>query len=449
MQVFIQFNLGRLATAVLIFLCLILVGSASARGGNAHPIDRQHACILHRYARGRATCTNRARLARRGATTRRAGRSAPRTRQPVPPSSGTTSSSGTGSTSGTGTTTSTGSTGSSGTVPTSTFPTGSGSPIGEPTLTPPAPAPAAALQTGVDSGTNMSLDLQGSEALGAKLVRVEFPIATTTTSQMESVIGGYAAHGIRVLPLATFRGTLPTPAQAQSLAAWARIYGPGGTFWATHAGGQDAVQAIEFGNETSYGYQYGDAAGDASYRERAESYARRLEEAAEAISATGVHVGLLAQADDWTGDWVNGMFAAVPTLSRYVAGWTIHPYHHWRSRLEGLLEQTAAHGDTTIPIDITEWGLPADNGRCLEADEEYNRCMPYSEAASILRTTFGEMRQLLEARLGMFILYQVRDQGLTAAGTESEQYYGALQHELQPKGEYTTATQEVLAGSIG
>jgi hypothetical protein len=291
----------------------------------------------------------------------------------------------------------------------------------------------------------MTLDLQGSELLGAKLVRIEFPIASTTPVEMETVIGGYAAKGIRVMPLVTFRGTLPTPAQAQSLAAWAQAYGPGGSFWATHPGGQEAIQSIEFGNETSYGYQYGDSAGTASYRERAENYARRFKEAAEAIAATGVHVGLLAQDDDWTGDWMNGMYAAVPNLSKYVAGWTIHPYHHWRSRLEALLEQTAAHGDTTIPVDITEFGLPADNGRCLEEDEEYNACMPYSEAASILRSTVSEIHQLLGSRLGMFILYQIRDQALTGTSTESERYYGALQHELQPKGEFTTAVKELLA----
>ncbi|MFI4936220.1 MAG: FAD binding domain-containing protein, partial [Caulobacterales bacterium] len=49
---------------------------------------------------------------------------------------------------------------------------------------------------------------------GELIVRIEFPIATTTPAEMESVIGGYAAKGIRVLVLATFRGTLPTPAQA-------------------------------------------------------------------------------------------------------------------------------------------------------------------------------------------------------------------------------------------
>ena len=98
----------------------------------------------------------------------------------------------------------------------------------------------------------------------------------------------------------------------------------------------------------------GDNAGDASYQARAETYARRLQEAAEAIAATGIHMGLLAQADELNGDSMNGMYAAVPNLGRYVAGWVIHPYHHWRSRMEALLEQLGAHhAPASIPIDVT------------------------------------------------------------------------------------------------
>jgi hypothetical protein len=467
----IHLRLGRGVAAVLACFCLAFVGVLNVGTTDAQPVYRPHvaklagasqaplqartagrrrsrlqqvrsrlqqmnrrACVSHK----RALCAkSREQLARLDAQSASVGKT--RRRRPIhqaaPPAvslHGTSSFVGSSSSGGSG------SSGSSG-----SFPSDSGS-LSEPNPISESPASTTTFQTGIDSGTNMTLDLQGSVLLGAKLVRIEFPIETTP-AQMESVIGGYAAKGIRVLLLSTFRGTLPTPAQAQSLAAVAKTYGPGGTFWATHAGDQAAVQSIEFGNETSYGYQYGDAAGDASYRERAENYARRLQEAAEAISATGIHVGLLAQADDWTGDWVNGMYAAVPNLSRYVAGWTIHPYHHWRSRMEDLLEQTAAHGDTTIPIDVTEFGLPNDNGRCLEEDGEYNPCVSYGEAASILRGTVSEMRQMLGSRLGMFILYQVRDQEPTGTSTDSELYYGALQHELQPKGEFTTAVEELLA----
>jgi hypothetical protein len=96
---------------------------------------------------------------------------------------------------------------------------------------------------------------------------------------------------------------------------------------------------------------------------------------------------------------------------------------------------------------VTEFGLTTDNGQCLGEDEEYNPCMSYAEAASILTSTVGEMRQLLGGRLGMLMLYQVRDQRSTDTSSDDEYFYGALQHELQPKGEYTTAVQKLLAGS--
>ena len=304
------------------------------------------------------------------------------------------------------------------------------------------------VQTGIDSGMEAN-DYTATTQLGAKLVRIEWTIGTTA-AQMQPVIASYAAIGVRVLPLVSFYGTLPTPtpAQAKSLAGWAQAYGPGGTFWSNRKDGQLAIQSIEFGNETSYGYQYGDSAESASYTVRAQNYALRLKEAAEAISTTGVKVGLLAQADDWTGNWVNGMFSAVPNLGSYVAGWTIHPYGiSWEGRLQDLLAQTAAHGaPSDIPIDITEWGVASDNGRCLSDNDGWNKCMTDNEAASTLTNTFSGVQRVLGSRFGMFVLYQVRDQEPTAATSDNQAYFGAMQHELQPKGAYTRAVEKTLAG---
>jgi hypothetical protein len=306
---------------------------------------------------------------------------------------------------------------------------------------------SSSFQPGIDSGMEAS-DLAGTALLGAKLVRIEWPI-NTPAAQLQSAIASYAAKGVRVLPLASFRGRLPTSAEAQALASWAKAYGPNGTFWAGRTDGSLAIQSIEFGNETSYGYQYGDSAGTASYQERARNYALRFKEAAQAVAATGTSVGLLAQADDWTGDWVNGMYAAVPDLSAYVAGWVIHPYGtNWRARLNDLISQTAAHGaPATIPVDITEWGVSTDNGACLDDNSNFNKCMSYEEAAQTLNSVSREIRQLLGSRLGDFVLYQIRDQKPTGATTDSEMYFGALQHELQPKGTYTTAVKSLLSSS--
>ncbi len=57
------------------------------------------------------------------------------------------------------------------------------------------------------------------------------------------------------------------------------------------------------------------------------------------------------------------------------------------------------------------------------------------------------MRQLLNGRLGILMLYQVRDQRETGTSSDSEYFYGALGHELQPKGEYTSAIQTLLAST--
>jgi hypothetical protein len=336
--------------------------------------------------------------------------------------------------------------------------TPSNDPLKEPltpiTETPPPakempPQSSTTFQPGLNSGTNMNEDLQGAVILGAKVVRVAWSIGTTPAA-MEPVIAGYAAKGIRVQPLAEFYETLPTPAEAQNLASWARAYGPGGTFWAGRSDGQLAIKAIEFGNETASEGQYNDRPGEASFYARAQTYALRFREAAEATSATGAGVGLLAQDEDQSGEWMNGMYSAVPNLSKYVAGWTIHPYggaQYNRERLDALIAQTAEHGASTIPVDITEWGVATDNGHCLNFNEGFNLCMSYEEAAQTLKSTVTWISKLLGSRLGDFFIYQVRDQRATGTATNCQDYYGALQHELQPKGAYTTQIQALLSSS--
>jgi hypothetical protein len=278
-------------------------------------------------------------------------------------------------------------------------------------------------------------------------VRIEFSISDSA-SQLQNTIATYAEKGIRVAPLASFYGRLPSEAEARNLASWASAYGPGGSFWTGRSDGNLAIQTIEFGNETNDGYQYNDSAGEPSYAERAHTYATRLKEAAQAISQTGVKVGLLSVSEDWTGDWMRGMFEAVPNLGSYVAGWVSHPYGTgWRSAIEDILAQAAAHGaPSTIPIDITEWGLATDNGHCLSDNYGWNMCMSYGEAATTTSTVLTAMRALLGSRLHDFFIYQIRDQQPSGASTDREAYFGALQHELQPKGAYTTEVKTVLAG---
>jgi hypothetical protein len=318
-----------------------------------------------------------------------------------------------------------------------------------PTVEEPA-SPPSALQTGLNSGTNLA-DFTATTLLGAKLVRLPFSIEDTP-KQLAYSIEKYAAEGVRVLPLATFYGKIPTPAQAQNLASWAATYGPGGTFWAGRPGEGVAVQSIEFGNETSYSYQFSEAEDSpGGYAARAQAYALRFAEAAKAIRATNPGVGLLAQGDAGNAGsiWVENMFKAVPGLGQLVAGWTIHPYGPtWRPRVEAMIKETAAQGaPSTIPVDLTEFGISTDNGQCLTGNYGWPVCMTYQQAGEALTRMVGELREVLDGRAGTLLLYTDRDWVNPGVTNEREAYFGALESSLQPKGAYTTAVEAMLAGS--
>ncbi len=318
---------------------------------------------------------------------------------------------------------------------------------------PPPPPPveeqpaSSTFEPGLNSGSDPTYDLPGAEQLGAKVVRLAFNLGETAP-QIERVVAEYANEGIRVAPMADFDNAIPTPAQAQSLAGWAQTFGPGGTFWAHRSDGRLAMRTIEFGNETSYSYQYTDHT-PSGYASRAQSYALRFAEAANAVKAANPGVGMLAQGDAGNAGsvWVENLFKAVPNLGTLVAGWTIHPYGPgWKARFQTLISQTAAQGaPATIPIDVTEWGLSTDNGNCVTENYGWGTCMTYQQAGETLTQTANEMRQTLGSRMGMLMLYQIRDQQRPGATNNREAYFGLVQHELQPKGAYTTAAKALLA----
>jgi hypothetical protein len=390
---------------------------------------------------GRRCAASRARLAKtqaRAASLRNALRRRPKAKPTKP--AGSTPAAGSGSTAPGGATTGTGATKPTTGTPTPTTPTPSAP-------TPPAPKPTGTtFQPGVNSGTTFEYDIPGAQRLGAKLVRLEFPIGSSV-AWLRNAIQRYADVGIRVQPLAGFPGRTPTVAEAQNLATWAAAYGPGGTFWANRSDGNLAIRSIEFGNETSMGYQYGDGSADASYQLRARNYALRFKDAVTAIRAAGSNVGMLAQVDDWTGIWLDNMYAAVPSFHSYVSGWTSHPYgNSWKSTLSNLVTHTADHGaPATIPVDITEWGLTVDNGHCLVHNYGWNRCMGTTEAAAVMHQTIAEMRSFLGGRLRTFLFYQVRDQAETGQTDDAEAYFGLQTHFNGDKGAMTAQARAELA----
>ena len=272
----------------------------------------------------------------------------------------------------------------------------------------------------------------------------------TPASTLAPAMDAYARAGIRPILLAVFYGRNATSAEAQNLASWAAAYGPGGTFWQgkSYPAGT-GVQQIEFGNETSYSYQFSDNS-LSTYAARAQTYAQRTKEAAIAIKAANPNVGLLAIGDNAVNQsaWVVNMFKAVPDLDDYVSGWTIHPYGpNWAARIDSTINSTKAAGARDLPIWITEWGLSTDNGACLSDNYGFDKCMTYDAAATTLRATLSGMQSRYGSRLGAFFLYQAHDQYASRSQTGREAFFGATQSNGAPKGAYTAEVKSQLAAN--
>jgi len=323
------------------------------------------------------------------------------------------------------------------------YPTSSPSPSPSPTPTP----VDGTFRMGVVAGSAHQYELSFLKALGVHTARIEFSVGTAA-SNLASDVDAYARAGIRPLLLATFYGRNPTTAEAQNLANWAKAYGPGGTFWAGKTYPPNtAVTQIEFGNETSYTYQFSDNS-SSTYAARAQTYAQRARDAVAAIRAANPNVGLIVQADNaqQQAAWVQNMFKAVPNLGDLAAGWTIHPYGpNWATRIDSTVNSTKTAGSRDLPIWITEWGLASDNGRCLSDNYGFNKCMTYGDAATTLHSVLSGMQSRYGSRLGAFYLYQAHDQYASGTKTAREAYFGAEQSNGTAKGAYTTEVKGDLA----
>ncbi|MGO9319785.1 MAG: hypothetical protein ACLQBY_03120 [Solirubrobacteraceae bacterium] len=301
------------------------------------------------------------------------------------------------------------------------------------------PPPSAGFSPGIDEGVE-ALDFKANQTLGAKLARVEFGLGEAHLAEhVAAVAAQLAKTGTRLQPLVTFDGRIPSGAEAKALGAVAAAV--------------PSVTHFEFGNETSFGYQYNDGYTNASYKERARRYAVLVKEADEAVAPYGD--GILCQAEDGgsgSAVWVDEMFAAVPNLSAYVAGWVIHPYSNQTTahgtdtygipKLERMVADLAAFGNTTTPIDVTEWGIASDNGPTLDNGVH----MTYAEAGEALRADVPLLRKAAGSHpIDSFIVYQDRDQAEPGANTDHEGYFGALTHQGGAKGGYTEAVEKLMA----
>jgi hypothetical protein len=321
-----------------------------------------------------------------------------------------------------------------------------------------APTSSVAFQVGLVSNSAYAMELPHITSLGARTARLEFDI-NTPAADLATYMDTYARAGVRPLLLAGFAGRTPTSAEARNLATWAAAYGPNGTFWQgkSYPAGT-AVTSIEFGNESNQAYQYSTLASNSgwattsTYATIAQQYATGFKVAAQAIAAANPKVGLLAIADtpgNWT-SWMDNIYKAVPDFSSYVAGWTMHPYgpsSRWQPNMDTTLSILAAHGvPATSPIYITEYGISTDNGRCLDDNYGWDKCMTYDAAGTALTSTVSAMRARYGSRLAGLYVYQANDQRASATTTNRESYFGSLTQSGAAKGGYTAAVKALLAG---
>jgi hypothetical protein len=327
----------------------------------------------------------------------------------------------------------------------------------------PSPAPAggttssANFRVGVVSGAAVNWELPFVKSLGATSARMEFDI-DTPAANLAPYVDAYAQAGIQPLLLASFQGRTPTGAEGRNLATWAAAYGPGGTFWAGKSyKSSTAVTRIEFGNESNQSWQYPQLQNDPDwantpfYASVAQGYATAFKAAHEAIKGTNGDVGLLAIGDtpgNWA-SWMNNVYAAVPEFSSYVAGWVIHPYGpaaRWQRTMDDALAQVTSHGaPSTIPIYVTEYGIASDNGRCLDDNYGWDKCMTYDQAGAALSSTVAAMRARYGSRLAAMYLYQAHDQKHPGSSGSRESYFGGLTLDGTAKGTYTAAMKTLLS----
>ena len=318
------------------------------------------------------------------------------------------------------------------------------------------PAPPAAqtpgapgFTVGMVSGPAPAWEANLMPSLHPRMVRFEQSIDTPASKLAENV-GGMAARGTEVIIMASFYGRIPSTSEAQNLASWAKAYGPGGTYWKDHPGGQNAVRYIEFGNETNQSYQFNCGPGCSGYKARAQQYALRARDAAQAMNAANPNTKLLAIGEDGNcqcSDWVDGMFSAVPDLNKWIGGWTLHPYgpkQRYGPLFSQIMKDTAKHGDTTLPFFATEYGISTDNGRCVSKNYEWPLCLTYAQAGANLVASVGDMHASYP-RLRAIMIYNQRDGAKSGSTTSYEGYFGAMQNSGAPKGAYTTAVQSLLA----
>ena len=219
-------------------------------------------------------------------------------------------------------------------------------------------------------------------------------------------------------------------------------YGVGGTFWAAHPSLKgSAVTAVELLNEPYF------SNGNAGHYEPAR-YARLVRATAIATRRVDRHVRLLLEADMATYQygnefrwWVDSLYRAMPSLSRYFDGVAMHdygsdathltpirygqPYQNFdrTRRIEDVRAQFVRHHAAAKPFWIMETGFTTCRVRNAE-------CISEAAQAADLHTLLGFIRGRYRGWVQAVFVYRYQDSNRGAGVYDG---YGLLRANGAPK----------------
>jgi hypothetical protein len=225
-------------------------------------------------------------------------------------------------------------------------------------------------------------------------------------SSFDQVLAGARANGISVLPVVGYAPSWSTPADASDYAAFLAAavarYGPGTTA---------NLQWWELWNEPYFVSSW------SGHTPESEAYARDVLAAAQAAKAVAPTVRLLVAAEyadspqtggstPWGMSWVDDMFAAAPTLGRWIDGVAVHSYgddpalalappsgyldadNGWSfQRIDTIRARFLAHG-VNVPFWITEEGWSTWNVSEATQAHDYADLIPQVRARPWIRALF-------------------------------------------------------------
>jgi polysaccharide biosynthesis protein PslG len=321
------------------------------------------------------------------------------------------------------------------------------------------PRPPGALILGLNSVWNNPCNLAAVRGAGVTMERLEIDWPAVepargrlTWRHFDHEVEKAARAGITTLPLLAAvpgwagRGGFAIPADPGGFAGYvARVvsrYGPGGSFWRLHPRvPYRPATWFEIWNEP-YLPQFSDGGADPA------AYARLFKAAAIAGRAANPRAKFLISADT-VGigpdgqeiPWVEGMYAAVPDLTSYFDGVSVHPYSAPNSpaiytpggdtrfqfrRIEQLRQALVSRGAAAKPFWITEIGWST-------CPDQAEGCVSEGLQAQYTKQVLDAVRTKYGAWVRAVFIYNYRDPPASRDPSNKESWFGLIRRNGTPK----------------